>query len=54
MLNPLDAAPPTIEAVLETPDDQLATLWPPRDVSDIPIINLPGAAMPSEHAGIAT
>jgi hypothetical protein len=54
MLNPLDAAPPTVAAVLEAPDDQLATLWPTRVVSDISIINLPGAAMASEHAGIAT
>lgn len=54
MLNPLDAAPPTVAVVLETPDDQLATLWPTRAVSDIPIINLPGAAMTSEHAVIAT
>jgi uncharacterized protein YceK len=45
MLNPLDAAPPTVAAVLETPDDQLATLWSERVVSDIPIINLPGASV---------
>lgn len=54
LLNPLDAAPPTVAAVLETPDDQLGTLWPTRVASDIPIINLPGAAIPSEHAVIAT
>jgi hypothetical protein len=54
MLNPLDAAPPTVAAVLEAPDDQLARLWSEGVVSDIPIINLPGASVPPEHAVNAT
>jgi hypothetical protein len=54
MLNPLDAAPPTVATLLETPDDQVATLWPAAAVSDIPIISLPGATMTPEHGLDAT
>jgi putative transposase len=43
LLNPLDAAPPTVAAVLDTPDEQLAKLWPAAAVSGVPMINLPGA-----------
>lgn len=41
LLNPLDAAP-TVEVLLATPDDQIATLWPTAMSSAMPIINLPG------------
>jgi hypothetical protein len=51
LVNPLDAAPPTLETVLETPDDQLAALWPAAAVSSIPVINLPGA--PTNHEQLA-
>ena len=54
MLNPLDAAPPTVEAVLSTPDDQLAELWPAAASSDSPIIHLPGLIPAAGGTAIAT
>ena len=46
-LNPLDAAPPTVETVLQTPDDAVADLWP-QPSPTIPVINLPGV-QPGPH-----
>lgn len=43
LLNPLDAAP-TIETLLNTPDDQLATLWPVAAANAMPVIHLPGVS----------
>jgi putative transposase len=54
MLNPLDAAPPTVAAILDTPDAQLAMLWPTCDVSDVTIINLPGAHLRNDETANAT
>lgn len=54
LLNPLDAAPPTIEAVLASPSDQLPQLWPIAAVSGVPVINLPGAQIASEENTLAT
>jgi len=54
MLNPLDAAPPTVRAVIEAADDVVDKLWPKRAACDIPIINLPGAHMPQAAAANAT
>jgi putative transposase len=45
MLNPLDAAPPTVEAILAAPPDNLNDLWPAA-VSGVPVIHLPGAPEP--------
>jgi len=42
LLNPLDAAPPTLGTVLSTPADALAGLWPAAK-SGLPVIHLPGA-----------
>jgi putative transposase len=44
LLNPADAAPPTVQRVLDATSSQLETLWPAAAVSGVPIINLPGAA----------
>ena len=46
-LNPLDAAPPTVETVLQTPDDAVADLWP-QPLPTMPVINLPGV-QPGPH-----
>jgi len=54
MLNPLDAAPPTLETVLAATDADLDKLWPPPVSSDIPVINLPGAALQQAAATNAT
>ncbi|MDD9944386.1 MAG: integrase core domain-containing protein, partial [Myxococcales bacterium] len=54
LINPLDAAPPTMEAVLDTPDDQLAELWPALPNTDIPIIHLPGAASSIGEQAVTT
>lgn len=54
MLNPLDAAPPTLDAVLDTPDDQLAGLWPTSTNADVPVIHLPGASCGADQPMIAT
>ena len=42
LLNPADAAPPTVENVLSATAQELDALWPAA-VSGMPIINLPGA-----------
>ena len=54
MLNPLDAAPPTLETVLQASDDDVAKLWPTPPLSDIPVINLPGASAHRIEAANAT
>jgi len=54
LINPLDAAPPTMEAVLDSPDDQLAELWPAPANTDTPFIHLPGAASSTAENLIAT
>ena len=54
MLNPLDAAPPSVATILETPDDQLTSLWPSCELSDLTIINLPGAHARSDEGANAT
>jgi putative transposase len=42
-LNPLDAAPPTAEQIMATPDEDVSALWSaPRETAGPPIINLPG------------
>jgi putative transposase len=53
MLNPLDAAPPTVETILGTPDDTLANLWPAA-LSGMPVINLPAASKRSAEIENAT
>jgi putative transposase len=53
LLNPLDAAP-TAETLLDTPDDQLASLWPLAASNAIPIINLPGATQTCSQVENAT
>lgn len=50
LLNPLDAAPPTVQRVLDATSSQLEALWPTAAISGVPIINLPGAA--ASHAEI--
>lgn len=40
-INPPDAAPPTLDRLLQTTD--IETLWPKRRESDLPIIHIPGA-----------
>ncbi len=42
-INPADAAPPSAEDVLETPDDDFDKLWPSKDNERVPCVNLPGA-----------
>lgn len=54
MLNPLDAAPPTLDDVLLATDDDLHKLWPAPPASDIPIINLPGTAVSQAAIANAT
>jgi putative transposase len=50
LLNPLDAAP-TVAALLDTPDEHIATLWPVATSNAMPIINLPGTpTTPSQLA----
>ena len=44
LLNPLDAAPPSLDLVLETSAEKLQDLWPSAAISGVPIINIPGAA----------
>lgn len=44
LLNPLDAAPPTVEDLLGATAQELEVMWPAA-VSGMPIINLPGAAV---------
>jgi putative transposase len=49
LLNPLDAAP-TVEALLDTPDE-IAALWPVATSNAVPNINLPGTpTTPSQLA----
>ena len=48
LLNPLDAAPPTMQKVISTPPDDIPSLWPSTQVSDIPSVILPGVVTPSE------
>ena len=50
MLNPLDAAPPTVHDVLAASNGDLDKLWPQPAASDSPIINLPGALEPQPMA----
>ena len=54
MINPLGAAPPTLDLVLRTPDEQLAGLWPAPVSSDIPVIHLPGVSSGAGTQVIAT
>ena len=54
MLNPLDAAPPTVRAVLEATHDDIDKLWPQPATSAIPIINLPGAPVHQAATANAT
>jgi putative transposase len=54
MLNPLDAAPPTVQVVLHTPDEDIEKLWPIPTASDIPVINLPGTSIPQPKSALAT
>lgn len=53
VLNPLDRAP-TVETLLDTPDDQLETLWPATASSEIAVINLPGASPQRDQLANAT
>jgi putative transposase len=54
MLNPLDAAPLMAAVVLETPAEQLKTLWRDNISSDVTVINLPGARAPLSEMTNAT
>jgi putative transposase len=45
LLNPRDAAPPTVENVLGANASEFEALWPIAAVSDAPIIKVPGAAL---------
>lgn len=46
LINPADAAPPSAEEVLETPDDDVDELWPVKDNERVTCITLPGATQP--------
>jgi len=50
LINPADAAPPSAEKVLDTPDDEVDELWPAKDNERVPTINLPGATQPRAAA----
>ena len=50
LIYPADAAPPSADEVLSTPDDQVDDLWPARDNDRVPCINLPGATQPKSAA----
>lgn len=54
MLNPLDAAPPTLETVLATRDADLDALWPTPSPSDLLVIHLPGTSVHQAAAANAT
>lgn len=45
LLNPHDAAPPTVETVLAAHAQDLEALWPRAAVSGVPLINVPGAVV---------
>ena len=53
LLNPLDAAPPTLDAILNTPTGELAELWPAA-ISGMPVIHLPGAQAAIEETDFTT
>ena len=50
MLNPLDAAPLTLQAVLRATDHELAAMWPAPTNNDLAVINLPGVSTPHATA----
>ena len=50
LINPADAAPPSAEDVLATPDSELDELWPARDNERVPCVHLPGATQPQAAA----
>jgi putative transposase len=47
-INPADGEPPTMQRVIDTPDDKLGDLWPPAPTTPL-VINVPGVA-PQELA----
>ena len=49
LLNPHDAAPPTLDTILSTPPDELSSPWPAA-VNGMPVIHLPGAPPPAGEA----
>ena len=50
LINPADAAPPSAETVISTPDEKVEDLWPARNNERVPCINLPGASPPQPAA----
>ena len=54
LLNPLDAAPPTVDVVLNASAQELNGLWPVAAVSGIPIINIPGAIVSTTESANAS
>ena len=50
LINPADAAPPSAEDVLATPDNDVDNLWPAKDSERVPCIHLPGATQPQTAA----
>jgi putative transposase len=54
LLNPLDAAPPTVDSVLAATSQELEALWPAAADSGVPMINLPGAPISQTDAATAS
>ena len=50
LINPADAAPPSAEDLLHSPDEEVDELWPTKDNARLPTINLPGATLPQTAA----
>ena len=50
LINPADAAPPSLEQLLATPNNDVDGLWPTKNNKRVPCINLPGAAPPQPEA----
>lgn len=52
LINPADAAPPSAEDLLDTPDDKVNDLWPAKDNERVPTINLPGKTASSSGPSV--
>lgn len=50
LINPADAAPPSAEQVLTTPDEHVDDLWSAENDERVPCVNLPGATQPQPAA----
>jgi putative transposase len=55
LINPLDAEPPpTVETIINTPDDELDDLWPKTPEPGIHVINIAGAPRACAQPQLAT